>query len=108
MTRRQPAAPAPEAATAKPAKTVRPRKNGTTGTNDANGTAIADRAHSANDATAAPVGETDSTRLDRIREAAYRMYVARGHRDGHDVEDWLAAEAALDGEPAPPACAAPH
>ena len=104
-------APAPEAATAKPAKAVRPRKNGTPGTNgatDANSTASADRAHSANDATASPVGEADSTRLDRIREAAYRMYVARGHRDGHDVEDWLAAEAALDGEPAPPACAAPH
>jgi hypothetical protein len=32
-----------------------------------------------------------------IREAAYYHYVARGFANGHDLEDWLAAEAELDG-----------
>lgn len=29
---------------------------------------------------------------DLIAQAAYRRYEARGREDGHDVEDWLAAE----------------
>lgn len=37
----------------------------------------------------------DASRTERIREEAYRRYESRGHADGHDVEDWLAAEAAL-------------
>jgi len=37
-----------------------------------------------------------------IREAAYYRYEQRGYGDGHDIEDWLAAEAGLDrGAPAP-------
>jgi Protein of unknown function (DUF2934) len=35
----------------------------------------------------------------RIRDAAYALYEARGHAHGHDVDDWLAAEAALADEP---------
>jgi hypothetical protein len=31
-----------------------------------------------------------------ISEAAYRLYVERGCTDGHDVEDWLQAEAEVD------------
>ncbi|KAB2313657.1 DUF2934 domain-containing protein [Betaproteobacteria bacterium SCN2] len=31
-----------------------------------------------------------------IREAAYYRYLARGCCDGHDVEDWLLAEAEID------------
>lgn len=31
-----------------------------------------------------------------IREAAYYRYLERGHTHGHDLEDWLEAEAALD------------
>jgi hypothetical protein len=30
-----------------------------------------------------------------IRERAYELYEQRGRRDGHAVEDWLAAEAEL-------------
>ena len=32
-----------------------------------------------------------------IREAAYHRYAERGYSDGHDVDDWLQAEAAVDG-----------
>lgn len=31
-----------------------------------------------------------------IREAAYYRYLEHGCSDGHDVEDWLAAEAELE------------
>ncbi|HYP68474.1 MAG TPA: DUF2934 domain-containing protein [Thiobacillaceae bacterium] len=31
-----------------------------------------------------------------IREAAYYHYLKRGFADGHDLEDWLAAEAEFD------------
>ena len=31
-----------------------------------------------------------------ISEAAYALYVERNYADGYDVEDWLAAEAAVD------------
>jgi hypothetical protein len=41
--------------------------------------------------------EADKSRAERIREAAYQFYEARGRLDGHDLEDWLAAEAAVDG-----------
>lgn len=29
----------------------------------------------------------------RIAEAAYELYEQRGREDGHDIEDWLKAEA---------------
>ena len=32
---------------------------------------------------------------DEIARLAYRIYEARGRRDGRDVEDWLAAEREL-------------
>lgn len=41
---------------------------------------------------------TEDARVARIREAAFERYEARGCLDGHDVDDWLAAEAALAGE----------
>lgn len=31
--------------------------------------------------------------LERIRQRAHELYVARGQGDGHDLEDWLQAEA---------------
>lgn len=31
----------------------------------------------------------------RVRAAAYALYEARGQEHGHDVDDWLQAEAAL-------------
>lgn len=30
-----------------------------------------------------------------IAARSYELYLARGQQDGHDVEDWLAAEAEL-------------
>ncbi len=33
--------------------------------------------------------------LDRIRQRAYDLYVARGQEDGHELEDWLQAEAEI-------------
>ena len=41
--------------------------------------------------------EAGKSRDERIREAAYQLYEARGRLDGHDMDDWLAAEAAVDG-----------
>jgi len=32
---------------------------------------------------------------DEIAQLAFRLYEARGRRDGHDVEDWLRAEQEL-------------
>ncbi len=32
---------------------------------------------------------------DQIRLRAYELYEARGCRDGHEMEDWLQAEAEL-------------
>lgn len=37
----------------------------------------------------------------RIHKMAYAMYEARGCEDGHDLEDWLAAEAAVGREVRP-------
>ncbi|MHB1352440.1 MAG: DUF2934 domain-containing protein [Thiobacillus sp.] len=37
----------------------------------------------------------DDERERMIREAAYYRYVRRGYSDGQDLDDWLAAEAAL-------------
>jgi hypothetical protein len=39
--------------------------------------------------------EQDDPRIDQVRELAYSLYEARGRIDGHDVEDWLEAEAII-------------
>jgi hypothetical protein len=39
---------------------------------------------------------TDDRRVDAIRQAAYFLYEARGFACGHELEDWLNAEAAVD------------
>lgn len=39
--------------------------------------------------------EEDTKEL--IRHRAYDLYEARGRGDGHDVEDWLAAETEIVG-----------
>ena len=41
-------------------------------------------------------GSSDGSRH-RIAEVAYERYEQRGREDGHDVEDWLKAEAILNG-----------
>ena len=40
--------------------------------------------------------EVQTTELDeRIRRRAYDLYEQRGRLDGHDVDDWLQAEAEM-------------
>ena len=39
------------------------------------------------------VGELTEEQLEQIRRRAHELYEARGQEDGHDVEDWLQAEA---------------
>lgn len=40
-------------------------------------------------------GDLAVEQLDRIRQRAYELYVARGQEDGHELEDWLQAEAEI-------------
>jgi len=46
-----------------------------------------------------PMVET-KPREDRIREAAYRRYLARSDADGDALIDWIEAEAEIDAEDA--------
>lgn len=46
---------------------------------------------------ATPVADAAS-REDRLREAAYALYLKRGGQPGGALEDWLAAEAMLDAQ----------
>ena len=39
----------------------------------------------------------EENREEEIRRRAYELYEERGHEDGHDVEDWLRAEAEITG-----------
>lgn len=39
--------------------------------------------------------ETDPNREQEIRRRAYALYEERGREDGHDIDDWLRAEAEL-------------
>ncbi|HEY1817812.1 MAG TPA: DUF2934 domain-containing protein [Kofleriaceae bacterium] len=36
--------------------------------------------------------ETADARRERVARRAYELFAARGYVDGHDLEDWLAAE----------------
>ena len=36
---------------------------------------------------------TEQQRLERVAQRAYERFAARGFEHGHDLEDWLAAEA---------------
>ena len=38
---------------------------------------------------------TDPNLEEEIRRRAYALYEQRGRKDGHDVDDWLRAEAEL-------------
>jgi hypothetical protein len=40
---------------------------------------------------------------DLVRARAYRFYEERGREDGHDIEDWLRAEAEVIGKKPPTA-----
>ena len=39
----------------------------------------------------------EDNREEQIRTRAYELYEARNRGDGHDVEDWLEAEAEITG-----------
>ena len=39
------------------------------------------------------VSELTEEQLENIRRRAHELYEARGQEDGHDLEDWLQAEA---------------
>jgi Protein of unknown function (DUF2934) len=47
-------------------------------------------------ADAATTSDAPPDRECRIRDAAYRHFVERGCVDGHDLDDWLMAEAEID------------
>jgi hypothetical protein len=49
-------------------------------------------------ATASQGGIDAETRHRMISEAAYRLYVQRGYLEGFELEDWLQAEAEVDGQ----------
>ncbi len=59
-------------------------------------TASADAHTEAKAAGAAP-GPEPQDRQERIRVVAYGLYESRGCEPGHALEDWLNAEALLDG-----------
>ena len=48
---------------------------------------------------------TDPNLEEQIRRRAYELYQARAREDGHDVEDWLDAEAEIAGTAAKAATA---
>lgn len=41
------------------------------------------------------VDETSAENSERIQKRAYELYEARGREGGHDLEDWLQAEAEI-------------
>jgi hypothetical protein len=49
------------------------------------------KAHVANEQRENPTNAWPS--YDQVAERAYEFFLARGGTDGHDVEDWLRAEA---------------
>ncbi len=57
-------------------------------------------------ADASPAAPAPSSREDQVRALAYALYESRGCEAGHELEDWLQAEAQLDGKPAPAGLAA--
>ena len=43
------------------------------------------------------ITQPQSNTEDKIRSRAYEIYEARGYEPGHDLDDWLAAEAEMKG-----------
>ena len=39
----------------------------------------------------------NAARAEEIRRRAYEIYLQRGERPGHDLDDWLQAECELEG-----------
>lgn len=53
------------------------------------------------------MSEQKSPATEQIEQRAYELYSARGGEDGHDLEDWLAAEKELTQSPEQSASGAP-
>jgi hypothetical protein len=48
-------------------------------------------------ASVTPIIDQNPTLDEEIRRRAYDLYEKRGHDNGHDVDDWLRAEAEVTG-----------
>jgi hypothetical protein len=51
-------------------------------------------------------GDRAAITRDRVAARAYELYVARGQENGHDLADWLQAEAELHRQPVESAASA--
>jgi hypothetical protein len=49
-------------------------------------------------ATGAKAASKTAPTFEQIAKRSYEIYLARGAQPGHEVEDWLAAEAELSGK----------
>jgi hypothetical protein len=54
------------------------------------------KANAATQAVSAETPAPDSPRLEEIRIRAYEIYIERGGKPGHDLDDWLQAERELE------------
>ena len=54
--------------------------------------AVPDPVSRVEDSTADVLSAENALPVEEVRAEAYRLFVDRGGEDGHDVEDWLAAE----------------
>jgi hypothetical protein len=41
-------------------------------------------------------GDLSQERMEKVRQRAYELYEARGREEGHDLDDWLQAEAEIE------------
>jgi hypothetical protein len=44
-----------------------------------------------------PISDAHPNLDEEIRRRAYELYESRGREDGHDIDDWLRAEAEVTG-----------
>ncbi len=56
-------------------------------------------AHSSSSPASTEGPEVKADLHDQIRTVAYQLYEGRGRDDGHDLDDWLKAEALVLSEP---------
>ena len=42
------------------------------------------------------IDDLSEEQLEKIRQRAYELYEARGREEGHDIDDWLQAEAEIE------------
>ncbi|MDH5539071.1 MAG: DUF2934 domain-containing protein [Rhizobacter sp.] len=56
--------------------------------------------HGATSAIPARIAKSGTALIEKVRQTAYAYYEARGRVDGHDLDDWLRAEAHVNAAPA--------